>query len=112
MGAAVGISEYKGQKQWMAVQHFAKPMPMCEAVDESTQNNINLEKTALEVEERELQKMAGVIETSNSEDLDKDYLNKYNERVSSYNQRLNTLRQLIDGFNKTIVDYNTCLSSN
>lgn len=111
MGAAVGISDYKGQKQWMAVQHFAKPMPVCGSIDDVVQNSINLEKTALEEEERELQKMAGVIETTTPENLEKNYLNNYNERVNNYNDRLNKLRQVIEVFNKTIVDYNNCLNN-
>ena len=108
MGASVGISEYKGQKQWMAVQHFAKPMPLCTEIDENVQRDINTEKTILELDERELQKMAGVIESTSSQDLDKNYLNTYNEKVNNYNQRLNRLRITIDEFNKTVVEYNTC----
>lgn len=112
MGAAVGIGDYKGQKEWMAVQHFAKPMPVCGTIDEVIQKNIDTEKILLEEEERELQKMAGVIETTPSESLEKNYLNNYNERVNNYNDRLNKLRQIIEDFNKTIVDYNKCLTTN
>lgn len=112
IGVAVSIGEYKNQKQWMAVQHFAKPMPICGNIDEVLQNNINLEKTALEVEERELQKMAGIIETTSPENLESNYLNNYNERVNNYNKRLNELRDTIEKFNKTIVDYNNCLKTN
>lgn len=112
MGAAVGISDYKGQKQWMAVQHFGKPMPVCAEVDENTQKNIDTEKTSLESEERELQKMAGVIETTPIENLERNYISNYNEKVNNYNQRLNNLRKVIEDFNKTIVDYNNCLNKN
>jgi uncharacterized protein YkwD len=107
IGVAVGIGDYKGQRQWMAVQHFAKPLPMCLEVDVDVQKNIDLEKTALELEERELQKMAGVIESDPS--TSKEYLNEYNFKVSAYNERLNKLRLIITEFNKTIVDYNECL---
>ncbi len=107
IGVAVGIGDYKGQRQWMAVQHFAKPLPTCTEVDVNIQQNIDLEKTALELEERELQKMAGVIESDPS--TSKQYLNEYNLKVTAYNQRLNILRGVIDNFNKTIVDYNECL---
>ena len=112
IGAAVGISDYKGQKQWMAVQHFGKPMPICAEVDENTQKKIDTERTSLESEERELQKMAGVIETTSPESLERNYISNYNERVNNYNQRLNNLRKVIEDFNKTIVDYNNCLNKN
>lgn len=107
MGAAVGIGDYKGQRQWMAVQHFAKPIPLCEEIDVSVQNNINIEKIALEADERELQKRAGFIESNSS--VDREYLNSYNTMVNNYNERLNRLRLIIDNFNETIVKYNTCV---
>jgi uncharacterized protein YkwD len=113
IGVAVGISDYKKQKQWMAVQHFAKPMPICTEIDTVVQDNIDKEKTALETEERELQKMAGIIESDPSQvTVDRAYLNNYNTMVNNYNERLNKLRDAITRFNKTIVDYNTCLKNN
>jgi uncharacterized protein YkwD len=109
MGAAVGIGEYKGQRQWMAVQHFAKPLPLCKEVDEVTQKTIDNEKADLELEERNIQKMAGVIESDPSKGSDREYISNYNAKVSAYNDRLNALRIMIEAFNKTIVEYNTCV---
>lgn len=107
MGAAVGISDYKGQRQWIAVQHFAKPLPTCTEVDDVLQKSIDTEKVALELEERELQKMAGVIESDPA--TNKKYLDEYNAKVVIYNDRLNKLRDNIVQFNKIIVEYNACL---
>lgn len=107
MGAAVGIGDYKGQRQWLAVQHFGKPLPVCPEISETGQKNIDTEKIALEAEERELQKMAGVIESDSS--TSKAYIDSYNTRVSAYNDRLNKLRDDIAEFNKTIVEYNACV---
>jgi uncharacterized protein YkwD len=107
IGAAVGIGDYKSQKQWLAVQHFAKPMPLCDEIDENVQNNINKEKTVLEAEERELQKRAGVIESDQS--IAKQYISEYNAMVVNYNDRLNKLRITINNFNETIVKYNSCI---
>ncbi len=109
MGAAVGIGDYKGQRQWIAVQHFAKPLPVCSGIDETIQKNIDIEKLALEGEERELQKMAGVIESN--QETSKEYVSDYNARVSAYNERLNRLRESIAEFNKTIVEYNLCVKN-
>ncbi len=107
IGVSVGIGEYKGQKQWMAVQHFAKPLPLCAEIDTVIQQKIDEDKSALELEERELQKMAGVIETNPRNEP--SYLIEYNLKVNEYNNKLNKLRDVIDSFNKTIVDYNNCL---
>lgn len=107
IGAAVGIGDYKGQKQWMAVQHFAKPIPLCDEIDGVVQENINTEKAALEVDERELQKRAGVIESDTS--TTKEYINDYNTMVNNYNERLNKLRVMINNFNETVVKYNSCV---
>ena len=111
MGASVGMGEYKGQTQWLAVQHFAKPMPTCTPISSTTQDSIDTEKLALESEERELQTMAGVIESDPSaQRVDKAYINTYNDKVNGYNIRLNKLRDTIAEFNKTIVQYNTCVT--
>lgn len=107
IGAAVGIGDYKNQKQWMAVQHFAKPIPLCTEIDEVVQSNINIEKIALEGDERELQKRAGIIESDPT--ITKEYINDYNTMVNNYNERLNKLRVIINLFNETIVEYNTCV---
>ncbi len=110
IGIAVGINEYKNQKQWIAVQHFGKPRPVCTEIDTVTQDNIDKEKVILESEERELQKMAGIIESDPSQNtVDRAYLNNYNTMVNNYNDRLNKLRETINAFNKTIVDYNACV---
>lgn len=107
IGAAVGIGDYKGQKQWLAVQHFAKPIPLCDEIDQQVQNDINTEKASLEVMERELQKRAGVIESDSS--TTKQYISDYNAMVVNYNERLNRLRVQIENFNQTIVNYNECV---
>ncbi|MBC7981887.1 hypothetical protein H7X65_02310 [Candidatus Parcubacteria bacterium] len=107
IGAAVGIGDYKSQRQWMAVQHFGKPLPECKEIDGVGQKNIDTEKLSLEAEGRELQKMAGVIESDSS--TSKGYIDTYNARVSEYNDRLNKLRDTIAAFNKTIVEYNACV---
>lgn len=109
IGAAVGIGEYKGQRQWMAVQHFAKPLPLCKEVDEVSQKTIDNEKASLELEERDIQKMAGTIESNPGKNSDREYINIYNSKVNAYNERLNALRIMIEVFNKTIVEYNTCV---
>lgn len=111
IGIGVGIAPYKGQDQWIAVQHFAKPLPKCPEVSEDLRKDIDLEKTSLEDEGRELQKMAGIIETTNVENLEVNYLNNYNERVKVYNSRLDTLREAIEKFNQEIVIYNTCIKA-
>ncbi len=111
IGIGVGVANYKGKNQWIAVQHFAKPLPKCEEVDDILRKSIDAEKKSLEDEERELQKMAGVIETTAVENLPMNYLNNYNERVKTYNSRLDVLKVDIEKFNETIVKYNSCIKS-
>jgi uncharacterized protein YkwD len=110
MGASVGIGNYKGQREWLAVQHFAKPAPQCTQINNDIQNNIDVEKTALEAEEIELKKMAAVIEADPpGQTANREYIDGYNQRVAAYNLRLDTLRTTIDAFNITVVLYNTCI---
>jgi uncharacterized protein YkwD len=111
LGLAVARSTYKGDIQWLAVQHFAKPAPVCEEISSSVKEKIDLEKNALEIEEQELKKLAEEIEADPNQNKSEEFLTAYNARVAKYNAQLGTLRDLIKDYNVKIEAYNLCLTS-
>lgn len=111
IGLAVAKGTYKGDRQWLAVQHFGKPAPVCESVSTSIKKTIDTAKADLEVEEQELKKMADEIESDPNQNKGPDFLNQYNARVAEYNAALATLRDLIKDYNVRIEAYNACLVS-
>ncbi len=111
IGLAVAKGTYKGDRQWLAVQHFGKPSPICESIPASIKNTIDTQKNTLETEEQALKKMAEEIESDPNQNKGPEFLNQYNTRVAEYNASLATLRDLIKDYNVRIEAYNTCLSS-
>lgn len=111
LGLAVARATYKGEVQWLSVQHFAKPAPVCDAVPSDIKQKIDTEKNALEVMEVEIKKMAEDIESDPGQNKGVDFLNTYNTKVAEYNARLATLRDIIRDYNIRIEAYNTCLVS-
>lgn len=111
LGLAVAKGTFKGDSQWLAVQHFGKPVPVCTNVPDTLKNKVDSEKTALEVEERQLQKTAEEIESDPDQNMSREFLDAYNARVAAYNARLGALRDLIKEYNTKVELYNSCLVS-
>jgi uncharacterized protein YkwD len=111
IGVAAANGEYKGERQWLFVQHFGKPLPNCPKTDAVLKNKIDTEKVDLEKEESVLQAMATEIENNSSESRSAGFLEKYNTRVAEYNFRLAILKQNVEKYNSQVVAYNTCLAA-
>lgn len=111
IGLAIAKGTYNGDTQWLAVQHFGRPSPVCEPVPVVFKNNVDEEKNALEIEEQELKKIAEEIESDPNQNKGEEFLNMYNDRVAAYNTRLGALRDLIRDYNIRVDAYNACLSS-
>lgn len=111
IGIAVAKGNFKGDPQWLAVQHFGKPTPNCVEVSLELKKKVDAEKTALEIEENELKKAAEEIESDPDQNKSKEFLDAYNARVAAYNARLGALRDLIKEYNVKVEVYNECLIS-
>lgn len=109
IGVAAANGDYKGERQWLFVQHFGKPLPNCPKTDTVLKQTIDSEKVDLEKEEQALQDMASEIENSPNQNTNSEYLEKYNARVASYNFRLAILKQNVEKYNAQVIAYNTCL---
>ncbi len=109
IGVSAANGEYKGNRQWLFVQHFGKPLPDCPKTDTQLKQTIDTEKSDLEKEERLLQDMASEIENSPNQNTNGDFLQKYNTRVASYNSRLSALKKNVEIYNAQVIAYNTCL---
>jgi uncharacterized protein YkwD len=111
LGLAVARSTYKGDIQWLAVQHFGRPAPVCDQISPSVKEKIDTEKRTLETEEQALKDIAQEIEADPGQNKSDDFITAYNARVAKYNAQLATLRDLIKDYNVKIEAYNNCLAS-
>lgn len=109
VSAANGI--YKGERQWLFVQHFGRPQPDCPKASVELKNQIDLEKESLQREENLLKKIASDIET-NPSSVNQSFLDQYNTRVATYNNKLTALKEVVAMYNEQVNQYNTCLKEN
>ena len=112
IGVAVGRGVFEGKTTWLAVQHFAKPAPICSSPQESLGTQIDGNKVALDnllgainAKKQELDNY----EPKNSQEYQK-MVDEYNDLVGQYNNLLSDTKNLIDAYNQEVKQYNICIS--
>jgi uncharacterized protein YkwD len=109
IGIAVGRGMYEGKLQWLAVQHFGKPINACPAVDSQLKSSIG--STQLDLQQREQQINALKKDIDNSNSSDSSYGNnveRYNELVQEYNRRLESFKTAVEKYNQSVQAFNAC----
>lgn len=109
IGIAVGKGMYNGREQWIAVQHFGKPLSSCEGPNDVLKEKIGIHTNELAVQELELTNLKKEIEASVDRGPDQEAkINKYNGLVVDYNNRLEGLKDEISTYNMQVRNFNTC----
>lgn len=114
IGVAVIYGSYEGKNVWLAVQHFGKPLSLCNAPSQTF-------KTDIEIKQDQLQNLRNLLdalsaEIKNSEPKwGSDYRQKvedYNSLVSQYNAMVEDVKRLIGEYNAQIQKFNECAGVN
>jgi uncharacterized protein YkwD len=95
IGIAVGKGMYKGKEQWLAVQHFAKPLASCEGPNPDLKTTIETETKKLAEMESDLQQRKKQIEATATFSVE-------------YNARLEGLKDEIAIYNLQVRRFNSC----
>lgn len=107
IGLAVGQGMYQGRKQWLIVQHFAKPLSSCTSPNGTLKTTVDSQKAAIVILESRI-----TITRSQIDGLTGDaYIekaNEYNALVIEYNAKLATLKLSIDEYNTAVRVFNSC----
>lgn len=109
IGVAVGKGSYKGRQQWIAVQHFAKPLSSCPGPSGELKEKISRHAEDLTIREKSLSELKREIDSYPTND--ETYIEKveaYNDRVSEYNALLETLKGEISSYNEEVRAFNAC----
>ena len=109
LGVAVGEGVFEGEKTWLAVQIFAKPLSSCPVVSQTLKNEIDTEKSKL----TELQTQADALKTSleNQDPQTKEEVKVYNQKVEGYNTLVAQINVLIAEVKSDIQTYNNQINS-
>ncbi len=111
IGVGVYQGEYKGEKVWMAVQHFGTPKAVCSPPNEDTKEQIQINNGKLEAMKDELELLEAQMEGTNSRDEYREIRREYNQLVSNYNALVEETSILSNQYNSQVNSYNSCLNS-
>ncbi|MEI6553607.1 MAG: CAP domain-containing protein [bacterium] len=112
MGVAVGYGMYKGKMQWLAVQHFARPMSSCPAPSAGTKDRITKDKEELVLSESDINSTKKIVDKTESSDPNfQSIINSYNALVNDYNNKLKNLKTEIVNYNSQVNNFNSCLDA-
>lgn len=109
IGVAVGKGSYKGKEQWIAVQHFAKPLSSCPGPNSILKDKINAHTADLAGREKILSDLRKEIDSSTTnDDAYMANVQRYNSLVGEYNTYLESLKEEIARYNEQVRSFNTC----
>ncbi len=107
IGLAVGQGVYQGRKQWLIVQHFAKPLSACTSPNGVLKDTVDSKKNDITILEQKITATRGQIDGLTG-DAYTEKANEYNALVIDYNARLAGLKISIDEYNTAVRVFNTC----
>ncbi len=109
IGIAVGKGLYKGKEQWIAVQHFAKPLSSCPGPNSELKEKIGQHTSDLAGREKTLAGLKKEIDSSTTNDATyRANVEKYNNLVGEYNTYLESLKDEISRYNEQVRSFNSC----
>lgn len=109
IGIAVGRGKYNGKEQWIAVQHFAKPLSSCPSPSSELKKNIDDYTLNLASDENHLSQLLKDIETiAPDNDQYRIKIEEYNNLVVLYNKKVKELKEEIEIYNAAVRKFNLC----
>ncbi|MES3005997.1 MAG: CAP domain-containing protein [Patescibacteria group bacterium] len=109
IGVAVGRGVYEGKQQWLAVQHFGKPLTACPAIDAQLKSSIDSAQADLRTREQQINDLKKIIDSSSSDDPSyESNVQQYNNLAQEYNRRLDAFKTAVEHYNQSVQAFNTC----
>lgn len=113
IGIAVGRGMYQGKEQWIAVQHFAKPLSSCKSPNPELKDKIAQHTSLLSSLESELTELKEQIDHTQSNGATyTSTVETYNLKATDYNNRLEGLKDEINTYNQQVRVFNLCAGLN
>jgi hypothetical protein len=111
IGVAVVKGIYEGQTTWLAVQHFATPLSVCDKPDLSLKINIDSKREELGDIEKilsDLKKEIRIFRPKRGSAYNK-LIKEYNDLFAQYDQLAQEVEILINTYNIQVTDFNQCV---
>lgn len=112
IGIAVARGSFEGRDTWLAVQHFAKPISACPAINEGLKsqidsNNVNLDSLRVDLESRKSDLENKPTTREESDEYNKK-VDEFNALVNEYNVLLENTKSLVSNYNSQVQTFNEC----
>lgn len=111
IGVAVGRGMFQGSMQWVAVQHFGKPITACVHFDPNLKTTIDTNKAYLVNQEKKIVALKNQIDSSTGAGY-REKAEEYNDMVKDYNVRLISLQNDVAKYNTLAGEFNACIGTN
>lgn len=113
IGVAVGLGNYQGHTEWLAVQEFGKPSSSCPGVDSNLKAQINALQADINTLQPQMAQLKAQIDSAHPQtQAEYDAYNQnvadYNNLVKIYNNKVDSLKLATDQYNLEVADYNAC----
>ncbi len=110
IGVYVMEGTFNGQKVWMAVQHFGRPLSLCPVVETNIKIRIEAQKIKLDSMSGELSALRAKIDAASSASKEyQDLIDEYNSKIPVYNSLAADTKNLIEKYNGEVHDFNACI---
>jgi len=115
LGVAAGSGIFKGERTWIAVQIFGRPLSYCVEPDPMERVDIERNKNSIQVINGKLISLREEMDSLRSaEHIDRDAYNskvtEYNELVSQINLLVEQTKIMVESYNEKVRLFNECVS--
>ena len=112
IGISVKEGMYEGNKIWMGVQIFGRPLSDCLEIDETLFDRIEVAKIVLDATSVLIDSMREDIESfSPKRGIEySNLVNEFNELVEEYNSSSLELKLLVSEYNTQVNEFNKCIT--
>lgn len=116
IGIATGEGTFDGQKTWLAVQVFGKPLSSCSQIKENLKTQIETNKSAIDNLQNQAQAIRNGLESNTPQtraevEIYNQKVEQYNNLIPQINSLISETKNLVDTYNKQVQSFNACLSS-
>ena len=116
IGIAVGEGTFDGQKTWLAVQVFGRPLSDCPQINENLKTQIETNKSTLDNLQTQAQAIRTDLESSSPQtrsevEIYNQKVNQYNDLVAQINALISETKNLVANYNNQVQAFNLCLGN-
>jgi len=111
IGVAVIKGTYKGETVWISVQEFGLPLSACVEPDDALKNQIDSDKTRLNVLISQLDESKKAVDDGDtSSAIYREMIDNYNQLVADYNSLAEKVKTVIANYNAQVNAFNNCVA--